>query len=197
MSSTTIGSGRASTASGLDAVLDRANSAQAVVQRFLARAGQPTLRVSLGLVFVVFGALKFIPGASPVEGLVSSTWNALSFGMIDGYAALAITATLEVFVGLTFITGVVPAHRPARARRHVRRHLLAARLLHRRALHGCGPDAHRPVHPQGRRARRRRDGGRCGRAEAPHRSPLIRRNIRRVRRLIAQGPPAAVRRSCA
>ena len=106
MSSTTIGSGRASTASGLDAVLDRANSAQAVVQRFLARAGQPTLRVSLGLVFVVFGALKFIPGASPVESLVSSTWNTLSFGMIDGYAALAITATLEVFVGLTFITGV-------------------------------------------------------------------------------------------
>ena len=106
MSSTTIGSGRASTASGLDAVLDRANSAQAAVQRFLARAGQPTLRVSLGLVFVVFGALKFIPGASPVEGLVSSTWNALSFGVIGGYAALAITATLEVFVGLTFITGV-------------------------------------------------------------------------------------------
>ncbi|GAA1754636.1 DoxX family membrane protein [Agromyces humatus] len=106
MSTTTIGSGRTSTASGLDSVLDRANSAQAVVQRFLGRAGQPTLRVSLGLVFVVFGALKFIPGASPVEGLVSSTWNSLSFGIIGGYTALAVTATLEVLVGLTFITGV-------------------------------------------------------------------------------------------
>ncbi len=105
MSSTTIGSGRASTASGLDSVLDRANSAQAVVQRFLARAGQPALRVSLGLVFVVFGALKFIPGASPVADLVSRTWSSLTFGVIDGFAALAITATLEVFVGLTFLTG--------------------------------------------------------------------------------------------
>ena len=106
MSTTTIGSGRASTASGLDAVLDRANSAQAVVQRFLARAGQPALRISLGLVFVVFGALKFIPAASPVEDLVSRTWSTLSFGVIDGYAALAITGALEVFVGLTFITGI-------------------------------------------------------------------------------------------
>ncbi|WP_205649313.1 DoxX family protein [Agromyces sp. LHK192] len=105
MSSTTLDSGRASTAIGLDAVLDRANAAQAVVQRFLARIAVPSLRVSLGLVFLVFGALKYLPGVSPVEGLVGSTWSALSFGLVDGYAAMAITATLEVFVGLTFITG--------------------------------------------------------------------------------------------
>ena len=107
MSSTTIAGGRVSTASGLDAVLDRASTAQAVAQRFFARTGEPALRISLGLVFVVFGALKFIPGVSPVEELVSRTWSALTFGVIDGYAALAITAALEVFVGLTFITGVL------------------------------------------------------------------------------------------
>ncbi|WP_139417018.1 DoxX family membrane protein [Agromyces laixinhei] len=106
MSTTTMGGGRVSTAAGLDAVLDQANAAQAVVQRFLARTGQPALRIALGLVFVVFGALKFLPGASPVEGLVGRTWSALSFGMIDGSAALIITACLEVFVGLTFVTGV-------------------------------------------------------------------------------------------
>ncbi len=106
MSTTTIGSGRISTASGIDAVLDRANSAQTVLQKFLGRAGVPALRISLGLVFVVFGALKFVPGVSPVESLVMNTWNALSFGVIDGYAAMAITASLEVFVGLTFVTGL-------------------------------------------------------------------------------------------
>lgn len=105
MSSTTLGTGRVSTASGLDSVLERADAARAVVQRFFARVGVPALRVSLGLVFVVFGALKFIPGASPVEDLVMRTWNALSFGLVDGYAAMALTASLEVFVGLTFITG--------------------------------------------------------------------------------------------
>ncbi|MET4157991.1 DoxX family membrane protein [Agromyces sp. PvR057] len=106
MSSTTLVSGRTSTAASLDTILDRAEAAQAVVQRFLARTSVPALRVSLGLVFLVFGALKFLPGVSPVEDLVSRTWNVLSFGVVDGSAALAITATLEVFVGLTLVTGV-------------------------------------------------------------------------------------------
>lgn len=106
MSSTTLVSGRTSTAPSLDTILDRAEAAQAVVQRFLARTSVPALRVSLGLVFLVFGALKFFPGVSPVEGLVSRTWSSLSFGMVDGYAALALTATLEVLVGLTLVTGV-------------------------------------------------------------------------------------------
>jgi uncharacterized membrane protein YkgB len=107
MSSTTIGSGRVSTAAGLDTVLDRANAAQAATQRFLEKAGTPALRVSLGLVFLVFGALKFFPGLSPVEELVTRTWNALSFGLVDGYAAMALTAGMEVFVGLTLVTGVL------------------------------------------------------------------------------------------
>ncbi|HEY1106955.1 DoxX family protein [Agromyces endophyticus] len=105
MSSTTLGTGRTAPTAGLDHVLERADAAQAVLQRFLARTGVPALRISLGLVFAVFGALKFIPGASPVDDLVMRTWNALSFGLVDGYAAMALTATLEVFVGLTFITG--------------------------------------------------------------------------------------------
>lgn len=107
MSSTTIGPGRVATGAGLDSILDRANAAQAVVQRFLARAGVPALRVSLGLVFLVFGVLKFFPGVSPVEALVTRTWNALSFGLVDGYAALALTASLEVFVGITLATGLL------------------------------------------------------------------------------------------
>ncbi|KRC62887.1 DoxX family protein [Agromyces sp. Root81] len=107
MSSTTIGTGRVATATGYDSILDRANAAQAVAQRFLARAGVPALRVSLGLVFLVFGVLKFFPGLSPVEALVTRTWNVLSFGVVDGYAALALTATLEVFVGVTLVTGVL------------------------------------------------------------------------------------------
>ncbi|WP_022887997.1 hypothetical protein [Agromyces italicus] len=107
MSSTALGTGRVSTGSGLDSVLERANDAQAVVQRFLARIAVPALRVSLGLVFLVFGALKFLPAVSPVEGLVVRTWNALSFGLVDGYAAMAITGSLEVFVGFALVTGIL------------------------------------------------------------------------------------------
>ncbi|MGW9629349.1 DoxX family protein [Agromyces sp. NPDC055520] len=107
MSSTTFGGGRVSTAAGHDSILDRANAAQAVAQRFFARAGEPTLRVAVGLVFLVFGVVKFFPGASPVEDLVDRTWHALTFGIVDGYAALVLTATLEVFVGVALVTGVL------------------------------------------------------------------------------------------
>ncbi|MEJ3404995.1 DoxX family membrane protein [Rathayibacter sp. YIM 133350] len=86
-------------------ILDRFDKAQAVLQGFLARYSVAALRVSLGLVFLVFGVLKFFPGVSPVEALVERTWNALTFGMIDGYAALALTAALESIVGIIFVTG--------------------------------------------------------------------------------------------
>ncbi|MGI9825288.1 DoxX family membrane protein [Agromyces sp. Marseille-Q5079] len=107
MSTTALGSGRTSTAASLDAILDRAEAAQSVIQRFLARTSVPTLRVSLGLVFLVFGVLKLFPGVSPVEALVERTWSALSFGIVDGYAALALTAALETFVGISLVTGVL------------------------------------------------------------------------------------------
>ncbi|GAA1842452.1 DoxX family membrane protein [Agromyces salentinus] len=107
MSSTTLASGRTSTAQTLDSILDRADAAQAVVQRFLARTAEPALRISLGLVFLVFGVLKFFPGVSPVEGLVGRTWNALSFGVIDGSAAMILTGALETFVGLALVTGLL------------------------------------------------------------------------------------------
>ncbi|WP_240617070.1 DoxX family protein [Nocardioides speluncae] len=64
------------------------------------------LRVSLGLVIAGFGSLKFFPGASPAEGLVMQTTEALTFGMIGDTTAVVITAVLEVFIGFTLITGV-------------------------------------------------------------------------------------------
>ena len=107
MSSTTIGSGRASTASGLDSVLDRANSAQAVVQRFLARAGQPDPARLARPRLRRLRSTEVHPRRQPGRGPGQPHLESLTFGVIDGYAALAITATLEVFVGLTFITGVL------------------------------------------------------------------------------------------
>ncbi|MFF2369453.1 DoxX family membrane protein [Agromyces sp. NPDC058110] len=106
MSTTAIGSGRTSTAAGLDSILDQANRAQAVLQRFFARTGVPTLRVALGLVFLVFGALKFLPGVSPVEDLVAATWSALTFGIVGPQLAMILTASMEVVVGLSLVTGV-------------------------------------------------------------------------------------------
>ena len=63
------------------------------------------LRVSLGLVFLGFGVLKFIPGASPAEALVIRTVDALTLGVISGTPAVVLTAVLETFIGLTLLTG--------------------------------------------------------------------------------------------
>jgi putative oxidoreductase len=63
------------------------------------------LRVSVGLVFLGFGALKFVPGASPAEALVIRTLETLSLGMLPGNVALVMTAVAECFIGITLITG--------------------------------------------------------------------------------------------
>jgi uncharacterized membrane protein YkgB len=64
------------------------------------------LRVSLGLVFLGFGVLKFIPGASPAEALVMRTVDALTLGVVSGTTAVVATAVLETFIGLTLVTGI-------------------------------------------------------------------------------------------
>ncbi len=79
--------------------------AEAALKDVLLRWSVPALRVALGAVFVVFGALKLIPGMSPVEALVSATWEKLTFGVVGGHAALIATAAIEIAAGLLLILG--------------------------------------------------------------------------------------------
>ncbi|MEJ3748853.1 DoxX family protein [Actinomycetes bacterium KLBMP 9797] len=72
---------------------------------WLARHSIGILRVSLGVVFLGFGALKFVPGASPAEALVVRTLETLSLGLVSGTGALLVTAVAECFIGVTLITG--------------------------------------------------------------------------------------------
>ena len=78
---------------------------EAGLKVFLQRWSIPALRVALGGVFVVFGALKFVPGMSPLEHLVQATWERLSFGLIGGQPAMLITAVIEVLAGALLIAG--------------------------------------------------------------------------------------------
>ncbi len=63
------------------------------------------LRVSLGLVFLAFGVLKFVPGLSPAEDLSVATIDRLTLGIVSGSAALVLTAVTETVIGLTLVTG--------------------------------------------------------------------------------------------
>ena len=74
--------------------------------RWMARYGILLLRISLGLVFLWFGFLKFFPGLSPAEELATSTIHRLSFGLIPPATAAILIATLETLIGIGLITGV-------------------------------------------------------------------------------------------
>lgn len=63
------------------------------------------LRISLGLVFLGFGILKFFPGLSPAEDIAAATIERLTFGYIAGDHAVLMTAIVETFIGLTLVTG--------------------------------------------------------------------------------------------
>jgi uncharacterized membrane protein YphA (DoxX/SURF4 family) len=92
-------------------VLDRRPSAPEAprpgdrIARWLAPHGIDVLRVCLGLVIAGFGALKFFPGVSPAEPLVTRAVDILTFGVITGQTAMVVTAIAECAIGLMLISG--------------------------------------------------------------------------------------------
>ena len=73
--------------------------------RWLVAHSIALLRLSLGFVFLAFGALKLFPGVSPAESLVKATMDALTFGLVPGALAVAIVGVLECVVGVWLIAG--------------------------------------------------------------------------------------------
>jgi uncharacterized membrane protein YkgB len=73
--------------------------------RWMARYGIVLLRISLGLVFLWFGALKYFPGMSPAQTLATRTMGALSGGLVTSATAMPILATWECLIGLGLILG--------------------------------------------------------------------------------------------
>ena len=76
------------------------------VTAWMARYGILILRVSLGLVFLWFGFLKFIPGLSPAQDLASRTISILTFGLIPAQTALILLAVWECLIGIGLILGI-------------------------------------------------------------------------------------------
>lgn len=64
------------------------------------------VRVSLGIVYFWFGALKFFPNLSPAQQIAMETIERLSFDLIPGYQGLILLAVWEVTLGLVFILGL-------------------------------------------------------------------------------------------
>lgn len=62
--------------------------------------------ISIGIIFLWFGALKFFPGLSPAEQLAAQTIERLTFGFVPATTAVFILAAWESLIGLGMLTGL-------------------------------------------------------------------------------------------
>lgn len=70
------------------------------ITHWMAKNGITLLRLSMGIVFFWFGALKLVPGLSPAENLVQETITFFPMNLF-----LPTLAIWEMLIGLGFITG--------------------------------------------------------------------------------------------
>lgn len=63
------------------------------------------LRVSIGIIYVWFGALKFFSGVSPAEELAKETIHRLTFKLINPELSLLLLALWETIIGALLISG--------------------------------------------------------------------------------------------
>ena len=66
------------------------------------------LRLSMGLIFLGFGLLKFFPGVSPAEGMAVATFDQLTLGLLPDELSRLMVATFETLLGVLLLTGWVP-----------------------------------------------------------------------------------------
>jgi uncharacterized membrane protein YphA (DoxX/SURF4 family) len=71
----------------------------------MARHGLLLLRLSLGVVFLWFGALKFFPGLSPAQVLATKTISVLTFGVVPPSVSLPVLAGWECVIGIGLLAG--------------------------------------------------------------------------------------------
>jgi uncharacterized membrane protein YkgB len=83
----------------------RLDRIDARITGWMARYGILLLRLALGLVFLWFGALKFVPGLSPATDLAGRTVETLTLGAVPARHGMAILALWESLIGIGLLLG--------------------------------------------------------------------------------------------
>ncbi|MBA3465874.1 MAG: DoxX family membrane protein [Gemmatimonadaceae bacterium] len=87
-------------------IATRFDALDASITRWMARHGVRLLRISLGIVFLWFGALKFFPGLSPAQDLAARTMEVLTFGVVHANISVPLLAAWECLIGLGLLLGI-------------------------------------------------------------------------------------------
>jgi uncharacterized membrane protein YkgB len=64
------------------------------------------LAISIGLVYLWFGGLKFFAGQSPAEDLAKNTMDALTFGILPSSASIILLAIWESLIGILMLANI-------------------------------------------------------------------------------------------
>jgi uncharacterized membrane protein YkgB len=86
-------------------LLRHLQAVDAAITGWMARYGPMLLRVSVGIVFLWFGVLKFFPSASPAEELATQTIGVLTGGLIPTAVSMPLLAGWECLIGLGLLIG--------------------------------------------------------------------------------------------
>ncbi len=73
--------------------------------RWLAKHTMRIASISLGIIYLWFGLLKFAPGTIPIKLLAGNTIEKLTFGHVPPSVGLLILGVWECLIGLGFLTG--------------------------------------------------------------------------------------------
>ena len=73
---------------------------------WMARNGLHLTRISLGIVFLWFGALKFFPGTTPIDTLAEHTITMITLHIVPPLLALHILAVWECVIGFGLLFGI-------------------------------------------------------------------------------------------
>ena len=81
------------------------NRIDPIITGWMNRYGLLLLRISVGIVFVWFGILKFFPGVSAAQDLAIRTIELLTFGLVPEALIINGLALWEVIIGIGLISG--------------------------------------------------------------------------------------------
>lgn len=75
------------------------------ITTWMARHGITLTRIALGIVFLWFGVIKFVPSWSPAAELATRTIERLTFGQVPPALSLPLLAAWESLIGIGLLTG--------------------------------------------------------------------------------------------
>jgi uncharacterized membrane protein YkgB len=75
------------------------------ITTWMATHGITLTRIALGVVFLWFGAIKFVPGWSPAEELAGRTIERITFGAVPAEVGVPILAAWESLIGIGLLAG--------------------------------------------------------------------------------------------